>query len=77
MLLRSTFCWEWEDVLFFVTNARSNKVKVSPELGENLKKWNSFDSKIFDHFNATFWTKINDYPDFDADLNTLKVKLGL
>ena len=76
VVMRSQFCWEWEDVFFFITNSRSNRVELSPELNENLKKWNSFDSAIFDYYNRTLWTKIENYPHFQSDLITLKKKIG-
>ena len=33
ILLRNELCWEWEDVLFFVTNERSEKKPISDDLG--------------------------------------------
>ena len=76
VVMRSQFCWEWEDVFFFITNSRSNRVQLSPQLNENLKEWNSLDSAIFDYYNRTLWTKIENYPHFQSDLITLKKKIG-
>ena len=33
ILLRKELCWEWEDVLFFVTNQRSERTQLSSDLG--------------------------------------------
>ena len=76
VLLRSLFCWDWEDVLFFVTNARASRRELSADLEENIKKWNKFDSAIFDHFNQTFWTKVKNLETFDADKKTLEELIG-
>jgi hypothetical protein len=38
VLLRKELCWEWDDVLFFVTNQRSQKKEVSSDLGK-LFSW--------------------------------------
>ena len=37
VLLRKELCWEWDDVLFFVTNQRSQKKEVSSDLGQAYK----------------------------------------
>ena len=34
ILLRKELCWEWDDVLFFVTNQRSEKKEISSDLGK-------------------------------------------
>ena len=33
VLLRKELCWEWDDVLFFVTNQRSERKKLSSDMG--------------------------------------------
>ena len=38
VLLRKELCWEWEDVLFFVTNERSEKKPISANLGKFLRR---------------------------------------
>ena len=77
VLLRAEMCWEWADVLFFVTNARADRKTLSSDLEGNIKKWNKFDSMIFDHFNQTFWQKVADYPKFEADKETLQALIGI
>ena len=42
ILLRKELCWEWDDVLFFVTNQRSEKKEVSPDLGKSSSLVNPF-----------------------------------
>ena len=77
VLLRWKFCWDWDDVLFFVTNARPNPKKLSETTKSNRERWNSFDSKIFEHFNRTFWNLVQNYPDFENDKAILQNRLGL
>ena len=33
ILVRKELCWDWEDVLFFVTNQRSERTELSSDLG--------------------------------------------
>ena len=40
-----------------------------------MRDWNSFDNAIYQHFNNTFWLKINAYSNFDNDMKTLDQKL--
>lgn len=75
VLLRKTFCWEWEDVFFFVTNARSDRLVQSKQTEDGIKSWNNFDNRIFNHFNTTFWTKVGAYADFETDKKILEAKL--
>lgn len=60
ILLRHTLCWSLEDVVSFKLNTRSNKTvkSLSPETIAKIKKWNALDWRIYLHFNATFWHKL-------------------
>ncbi|CBY30723.1 unnamed protein product [Oikopleura dioica] len=75
ILLRKELCWDWDDVLFFVTNQRSEKKELSPDLAQKMREWNAFDTAIYSHFNSTFWKKIEAYQNFDADMKLLDEKL--
>ena len=75
ILLRKELCWEWDDVLFFVTNQRSEKKELSSDLASKIKEWNAFDTAIYDHFNTTFWKKIEEYENFAEDMKILDEKL--
>ncbi|CAG5103608.1 Oidioi.mRNA.OKI2018_I69.chr1.g849.t1.cds [Oikopleura dioica] len=75
VLLKKELCWEWEDVLFFVTNERSEKQKLSPELESKMRSWNHLDNAIYEHFSKVFWQKIDDYEGFGEDLKILEEKL--
>ena len=40
-----------------------------------MKEWNAFDTAIYNHFNSTFWKKIEAYENFDEDMKILDEKL--
>ncbi|MBN3325547.1 G3ST2 sulfotransferase, partial [Atractosteus spatula] len=62
ILLKNALCWELDDVVSFKLNSRSNKTRqdLSPRTMEKIKQWNSLDWKLYLHFNATFWRKIDE-----------------
>ncbi|KPP58139.1 hypothetical protein Z043_124057 [Scleropages formosus] len=61
ILLKNALCWSLDDVVSFKLNSRSDKTKqkLSPQTMERIKVWNSRDWKLYLHFNATFWRKID------------------
>ncbi|KAM3610546.1 uncharacterized protein V6R79_005463 [Siganus canaliculatus] len=63
ILLKDALCWELDDLLFFKLNARegSKVSKLSPELRAKALEWNAIDWKLYQHFNKTFWKKVNAY----------------
>lgn len=63
ILLKDALCWELDDLLFFKLNARegSKVSKLSPELRAKALEWNAIDWKLYQHFNKTFWEKVNAY----------------
>uniref|UniRef100_A0A672H738 Galactose-3-O-sulfotransferase 2 n=1 Tax=Salarias fasciatus TaxID=181472 RepID=A0A672H738_SALFA len=60
ILLRHTLCWSLEDVATFRPSRRSDQThySVSAETAEDIRQWNALDWKIYQHFNATFWHKV-------------------
>lgn len=61
ILLKHSLCWTLEDVVSFRLNSRSerSRSKLSPDLAEIVKQWNSLDWRLYQHFNATFWFRID------------------
>lgn len=61
ILLRRALCWSLEDVASFRLNSRSEKTRrsLSPGTAEKIKQWNALDWRIYLHFNATFWQKVD------------------
>ncbi|CAL8327120.1 unnamed protein product [Arctogadus glacialis] len=63
ILLKDALCWETEDLLFFRLNERKGSTvsKLEPELRAKALEWNAVDWKLYQHFNATFWRKVDAY----------------
>ncbi|KAL6471961.1 hypothetical protein MHYP_G00206110 [Metynnis hypsauchen] len=61
ILLKHALCWTLEDIVSFRLNSRSEKSrhKLSTELAELVKQWSSLDWQLYQHFNATFWRRID------------------
>ncbi|XP_011614072.1 galactosylceramide sulfotransferase isoform X2 [Takifugu rubripes] len=63
ILLKEALCWEMDDLLFFKLNARKGSTvsKLTPELRARALQWNAIDWKLYQHFNQTFWKKVDAY----------------
>ncbi|XP_070293197.1 galactosylceramide sulfotransferase [Salvelinus sp. IW2-2015] len=63
ILLMDALCWEMDDLLFFKLNARKGSTvsKLTPELRAKALEWNAVDWRLYQHFNATFWRKVEAY----------------
>ncbi|XP_041034867.1 galactose-3-O-sulfotransferase 2-like isoform X2 [Carcharodon carcharias] len=63
VLLKDALCWEFDDVVSFKLNFRSNVTvrKLSDETVGRVKAWNSLDWKLYLHFNRTFWQRVEVY----------------
>ncbi|XP_029472584.1 galactose-3-O-sulfotransferase 2-like isoform X1 [Rhinatrema bivittatum] len=60
VLLKNSLCWELEDVVYFKLNFRSQDTiqNLTQESKERAKQWCSLDWKLYQHFNRTFWSRI-------------------
>ncbi|KAK9532582.1 hypothetical protein VZT92_009960 [Zoarces viviparus] len=63
VLLKDTLCWTTEDILYFKLNARrsSSVSHLTPELRARALQWNGADWRLYQHFNATFWARVETY----------------
>lgn len=61
VLLRHALCWTLEDVMSFRLNSRSDNSRkpLSVEMTEQVTKWNALDWRLYQHFNASFWRRID------------------
>uniref|UniRef100_A0A668AK47 Galactose-3-O-sulfotransferase 2 n=1 Tax=Myripristis murdjan TaxID=586833 RepID=A0A668AK47_9TELE len=61
VLLKHTLCWSLDDVVSFKLNSRSERTRhpLLPDTAEKIKAWNALDWRLYLHFNATFWHKVN------------------
>lgn len=76
ILLKDLLCWDLKDVVYFSMNRRPDKCRQKIENVEDarqrIKEWNKIDYEIFNHFNRTFWEKINSKGSyFKSDLDQL------
>ncbi|XP_034557604.1 galactose-3-O-sulfotransferase 2-like [Notolabrus celidotus] len=61
ILLKHSLCWSLEDMVFFKLNSRSegSRQPLSTTTAEKIKRWNALDWRIYLHFNATFWHRVD------------------
>ncbi|XP_077063915.1 galactose-3-O-sulfotransferase 2 [Siphateles boraxobius] len=61
VLLKHALCWSLDDISSFRLNSRSEHSRrpLSAETAERVKQWNSLDWRVYQHFNATFWKRID------------------
>ncbi|KAI1891288.1 hypothetical protein AGOR_G00142240 [Albula goreensis] len=62
ILLKEVMCWDIDDVVTFTHNSRHemDHKNISEDVASRIKKWNSLDWRLYNHFNVTFWTKIEE-----------------
>ncbi|GAA6217090.1 galactosylceramide sulfotransferase-like [Lates japonicus] len=63
ILLKDKLCWTMEDIIYFKLNARksSSVSQLTPELRAKALEWNGADWRLYQHFNATFWARVEAY----------------
>lgn len=63
ILLKDLLCWEMEDILYFKLNVRKSSFvsQLDPEMRAKALRWNWADWKLYQHFNATFWARVEAY----------------
>lgn len=78
VLMKRLLCWEFDDILHIKANERIDKeraVALSEGVRENIKRWNKADVFLYQHFNQTFWRKIEmEGEDFYNDVATFRHK---
>ena len=76
ILLKHTFCWDWIDVLYFVTNQRADHKKLSEDLSKKIIEWNNIDQKIFETANSTFWSRYNEIQNLELLEDEFQIEIG-
>lgn len=63
ILLKDLLCLKMEDILYFKLNVRksSSVSRLGPEMRAKALWWNGADWRLYQHFNATFWAKVDVY----------------
>ena len=75
ILMRKLLCWSYDDILYISAGVRSksHRYSISKDLQQKIRQWNAGDVLLYDHFNKTFWRKIEQYgPTFQTDLKTFR-----
>ncbi|XP_078663591.1 galactosylceramide sulfotransferase-like [Branchiostoma floridae x Branchiostoma belcheri] len=64
ILMKHVLCWSLDDVTFFKVNARSETSvrHVTAEMAGKIRRWNTADAMLFEHFNRTLWSKLSKLP---------------
>ena len=76
LLLRKLMCWSFSHIIYIKQNARSKgSSKLSESIKKKLREWNTADLMLYQHFNKTFWEKIEQYgPNFQRDLQYFRLR---
>jgi len=77
ILLKEEFCWEWKDVLYFVTNQRAERKEVNLELAKKMENWNLVDTRIYSKANNSFWEKFSKISNLEEKQKTFQKELGI
>ncbi|XP_070547043.1 galactosylceramide sulfotransferase-like [Ptychodera flava] len=78
VLLKRLLCWGMDDILYISKGIRSKnrRYDMSQSLAQKIIKWNKADVKLFNHFNSTFWKRVNSYgKHFYEDLSEFRTRL--
>ncbi|KAJ8348302.1 hypothetical protein SKAU_G00268910 [Synaphobranchus kaupii] len=61
VLLRHLLSWDLEDVLYVKLNMRASgsRRNLSSELPAKIRAWNALDARLYDHFNASLWRRLD------------------
>ncbi|XP_023838736.1 galactose-3-O-sulfotransferase 2-like [Salvelinus sp. IW2-2015] len=61
ILLKRALCWSLDDIVSFKLNSRSERARnmLSPHTADKIRAWNALDWRLYLHFNATFWRRVD------------------
>ena len=61
VLLQRALCWSLDDVVSFRLNSRSEGSRRTPppHMEAKVAAWNALDWRLYVHFNATFWRRVD------------------
>ncbi|XP_038059561.1 galactosylceramide sulfotransferase-like [Patiria miniata] len=76
LLLKKLMCWDFQDIVYIskaVRRPSGNHTSIPAGLRDQILRWNAADLRLYQHFNRTFWTKVQKYgPEFGHDLDTFR-----
>ena len=61
VLLKRLMCWSFKDIIYHTENIGnySKETQSNPENVKFYKHWSKLDYMLYDHFNQSFWKKVN------------------
>jgi len=61
IMMKHLLCWDWDDIVYIKFKMRTDdsKAEVNPDLAKKIKDWNNADFQLYDHFNKTFWRRVD------------------
>ncbi|XP_072050446.1 galactose-3-O-sulfotransferase 2-like [Amphiura filiformis] len=76
LLLKYSLCWSMDDIIYVAKNVRPEREEISESLRQNMRRWNTADTILYEHFNQTLWRKIKEIgPRFQNDLLIFKNRM--
>ncbi|XP_006825848.1 galactosylceramide sulfotransferase-like [Saccoglossus kowalevskii] len=75
VLLKNLLSWDFEDILYLEKNKRNNNLRfqIDSRKRQRILEINEADYKLYQHFNKTFWNKVEAYGDgFHEDVATFR-----
>ncbi|XP_072020039.1 galactose-3-O-sulfotransferase 3-like [Amphiura filiformis] len=82
ILLKNLLCWEMDDLLYLSVRKHDQTYdylyNVSDKVKSQILEINSIDAALYEHFNRTFWQKVEAYgPRFRVELAEFRRRLGM
>ncbi|XP_020602807.1 galactosylceramide sulfotransferase-like [Orbicella faveolata] len=78
ILLKQLFCWSLDDIFYLKHNSRLRSLKkhrIPRQFRNTFLEWNKADVLLYQHFNQTFWKKVNSKDEnFWSEVKLLKQK---
>lgn len=78
ILLKRLFCWSLDDIFYLKHNSRLHTLKkhhIPRQFRNTFLEWNKADVVLYQHFNQTFWKKVNSQDEnFWSEVKLLKQK---
>ncbi|XP_070566616.1 galactosylceramide sulfotransferase-like [Ptychodera flava] len=70
ILLKKVMCWQFEDIIYYVQKVSKTPLPpITDEMADIIDKLSAVDIQLYNHFNKTFWRKVERYDgNFTADL---------
>ncbi|XP_070569481.1 galactosylceramide sulfotransferase-like [Ptychodera flava] len=78
VLLKNVLCWKLDDLLYIskIIRSKSKRYPISESVAKKILKWNKADVRLYEHFNQTFWKKVQTYgADFYKDVREYRTRL--